>query len=146
MFEGRSENNKIAAASSDWLKWFCILLCKRWTEFNETWHEARFQRALPSLCFRVDWKNKMTARRPIGWNMYAFSSETAEQNSIKLYSKQDGNVLYKVFVFRADRKNKMTARLLIGLNIFEFNETWHEARTPLPLPSSCFSGRPEYTV
>ena len=45
----------------------------------------------------------------IGWVFFDFSSETAEQNSMKLYRKQDLNVLYQVCVFRADRKNKMAA-------------------------------------
>ena len=43
----------------------------------------------------------------IGWDIFNFSSETAEQNSTKLDRKQDLNVLYQVCVFRADRKNKM---------------------------------------
>ena len=30
---------------------FRLLLWNRWTEFNETWREARSQRPLPSLCF-----------------------------------------------------------------------------------------------
>ena len=40
---------------------FQLLLCNRWTEFNETWQEARSQRPLPSLCFWADRKNKMAA-------------------------------------------------------------------------------------
>ena len=43
----------------------------------------------------------------IGWDIFIFSSETAERNSTKLDRKQDLNVLYQVCVFRADRKNKM---------------------------------------
>ena len=43
----------------------------------------------------------------IGWDIFDFSSETAEQNSKKLYGKQDLNVLYKVCIFRGHRKNKM---------------------------------------
>ena len=43
----------------------------------------------------------------IGWYIFDFSSETAEQNSTKLDRKQDLNVLYQVCVFWADRKNKM---------------------------------------
>ena len=43
--------NKIAALFSDWLRHFRLLLWNRWTEFNKTWQEARFQRLLPSLCF-----------------------------------------------------------------------------------------------
>ena len=43
--------NKMAALASDWLRHFQLLLWKHWTEFNETWQEARSQRPLPSLCF-----------------------------------------------------------------------------------------------
>ena len=41
----------MAALASDWLRHFRLLLWNRWTEFNETWQEARSQRPLPSLCF-----------------------------------------------------------------------------------------------
>ena len=83
----------------------------------------------------------------IGWDIFYFSSETAEWNSTKLDWKQDLNVLHKVFVFRADRKNKMAAlasdwqehfRLLLWNPWTEFNETWQEARSQRPLPSLCF--------
>ena len=86
----------------------------------------------------------------IGWDIFDFSSETAERNSTKLYRKQDLNVFYQVCVFRADRKNKMAAlasdwlrhfRLLLWNCWTEFNETWQEARSQRPLPSLCFSGR-----
>ena len=43
--------NKMAALASDWLRHFRLLLCNRWTEFNETWQEATSQRPLQSLCF-----------------------------------------------------------------------------------------------
>ena len=43
--------NKMAALASDWLRHFRLLLWNRWTEFNETWREARSQSPLPSLCF-----------------------------------------------------------------------------------------------
>ena len=43
--------NKMAALASDWLRHFRLLHWNRWTEFNETWQEARSQRPLPSLCF-----------------------------------------------------------------------------------------------
>ena len=88
----------------------------------------------------------------IGWDIFDFSSETAEQNSTKLDRKQDLNVLYHVCVFRADRKNKMAAlasnwlrhfRLLLWNRWTEFNETWQEERSQRPLPSLCFLGRSE---
>ena len=45
----------------------------------------------------------------IGWDIFDFSSETAERNSTKLDRKQDLNVLYQVCVFWADGKNEMAA-------------------------------------
>ena len=88
----------------------------------------------------------------IGWDIFDFSSETAEQNSTKFDRKQDLNVLYQVCVFRANWKNKMAAlasdwlthfRLFLWNRWTVFNETWQEARSQRPLPSLCFSGRLE---
>ena len=45
----------------------------------------------------------------IGWDIFDFSSETAEQNSTKLDRKQDLNVFYQVCVYRADQSTKMFA-------------------------------------
>ena len=53
------------------------------------------------------WKIRWPPWPFIGWDIFEFSSETAEWNSTKLGRKQDLNVLYQVCVFRADRKNKM---------------------------------------
>ena len=120
-------------------------------ELNETWQEARSQHPLPSLCFS-GWSEK--TRWPpsplIGWDIFDFSSETAERNATKLDRKQDLNVLYQVCVFRADRKNNMAAlatdwmrhfRLLLWNRWMEFNKTWQEARSQHPLPSLSFAGR-----
>ena len=88
----------------------------------------------------------------IGWDIFDFSSETAERNSTKLDRKQDLNALYQVCVFWADRKNKMAAPasdwlrhfwLLLWNRWTEVDETWQEARSQHPLPSLCFSGRSE---
>ena len=164
------------------LSHFRLLLWNRWTEFNETWQEARSQRPLPSLCFssRSDkqdglpglWLAETFSTSPlkplnriqrsltgskistpstkfvffgpigktrwppwplIGWDIFDFSSETAERHSTKLDRKQDLNALYQVCVFRADHKNKMAAlasdwprhfRLLLWNRWTEFNETW----------------------
>ena len=193
--------NKMAALASDWLRHFRLLLWNRWTEFNETWQEARSQRPLPSLCFsgRSEkqyghpglWLAETFSTSPlkplngiernltgskistcstkfvfigpigktrwppwslIGWDIFDFSSETAERNWTKLDRKQDLNILYQVCVFWADRKNKMAAlasdwlrhfRLLLWNRWTELNETWQEARSQRPLPSLCFSGRSE---
>ena len=149
------QKNKMAALTSDWLRHFRLLLWNRWTEFNETWREARSQCPLPSLCF-LGWSEKQDGRpdlwlaetfstsplkslngiQPIltgnkistsstkfvffgpigktrwppwpliGWDIFDFSSETAEQNSTKLDGKQDLYVPYQVCVFWTDRKKQ----------------------------------------
>ena len=102
--------NKMAALASDWLRHFRLLRWNRLTEFNETWQEARSQRPLPSLFFfRPIGKTRWPPWPLIGWDIFDFSSETAEWNSTKLDRKQELKVLYQVCVFRADRKNKMAA-------------------------------------
>ena len=55
------KKNKMAVLASDWLRHFRLLLWNSWTEFNETWQEARSQLPLPSLCFRAGRKNKIAA-------------------------------------------------------------------------------------
>ena len=140
----------MAALASDWQRHFRLLLWNRWTEFNENWQEARSQCPLPSLCFLG--RSEKTRWPPlplIGWDIFDFSSETAQWNSTKLDRKQDLNVLYQVCVFWADLKNKMAAlasdwlrhfRLLLWNHWTEFNETWQEARSQCPLPNLCFLG------
>ena len=149
-FSGWSEKQG-SRLSSDWLRHFRLLLWNHWMEFNETWQKASSQRLLPSLCFS-GWSKK-TRWLPwpvIGWDIFDFSSETPERNSMKLDRKQDLNVLYQTCVFWADWENKMAAlasnwlrhfRLLLWNRWKEFNETWQEARSQCPLPSLCFSGR-----
>ena len=142
--------NKMAALASDWLCHFRLLLWNYWTEFNETWQEARSQHPLPSLCFiGLIAKTRWRPWPLIAWDIFDFFSETAEQKSKKLDRKQDLNCLYQVCVFRADWKNKMATlasdwlshfRLLLWNYWTEFNETWQEARSQHPLPSLCFIG------
>ena len=94
---------KMAALASDWLRHFRLLLWNRWTEFNETWQEARSQRPLPSLCFsRPIGKTRWPPWPLIGWDIFYFFFETAEQNSTTPDRKQDLNVFYQVCVFQAD--------------------------------------------
>ena len=86
--------------ASDWLIHFWLLLWNRWTEFNETWKEARSQRPLPSLWFSG--RSEKQDGRPglwFCWDIFDFSSETTERNSTKLDRKQDLKVLYQVCVF-----------------------------------------------
>ena len=54
-------------------------------------------------------KTRLPAWPLIGWDIFDFSSETAEWNSTRPNRKQDHNILYQVCVFRANQKNKMAA-------------------------------------
>ena len=147
VFFGPIEKNKMAALASDWLRHIWLLLWNRWTEFKETWQEARSQCPLPSLCFSGRSKTRWPPWSLIGWDILEFSSGTAEPNSTKLDRKQDLNVLYQVCVFQADRKNKMAAlasdwlkhfRFLLWNRWTEFYQTWQEARSQRLLLRLCF--------
>ena len=130
---------------------------------RETWHEARSQRPLPSLCFsgqleKQDGRPELwlaetlltsflkplkgicrnltgskismcstkfvffgpigKTRWPpwplIGWDIFDFSSETAERNLKKIDRKQDLNVLYQVLFFRLIGKPRWPPWPLIG--------------------------------
>ena len=127
--------------------YFRLLLWNHWSEFNETWYEARSQPPLPSLCFSGRSENKMAAL-----------AETFSTSSLKLLNGIQRNLTgSKIsmtstkFVFFGPIGKKMAAlvsdwlrhfRLLLWNRWTEFNETWHEARS-CPLPSLCFSGRSE---
>ena len=139
--------NKMAALASDWLRHFRLLLWNRWTEFNETWQEARSQRPLSSLCF--------TGRSEIEDGSPGLSlAETFSTSSLKPLNgmqrndrKQDLRVLYQVCVFGLIGNPRWLSWPLIGGDIFrlfrgtEFKETWQEARLQYLLPSLRISGR-----
>ena len=132
----------MAALASDWLRHFRLLLWNRWTELKETWQEARSQRHLPSLCFFGPIGTRKWPPWPlIGWDIFYFSSETTEWNSMKVKWKQDLNILLLVCVFQADRKNKMATPVSHWLRLFDFNASWQEARSQYPLPSLRFFGQ-----
>ena len=113
--------NKMAALASHWLRHFRLLFRNCLTEFNETWQETRSQRSLQSLCFLADRKTRWLPWPLIGWDIFDFSSETAEWNSTKLDRKQDLNVLYQVCFFRPIGKTKWPPWPLIGWHIFNFS-------------------------
>ena len=145
--------NKMAALASDWLRHFQFFLWNSWTEFNETWQEARSQRPLPSLCFSGR-SEKQDGRLGL-WLAETFStSPLTLPNRIprNLSGSKISTSSTKFVFFRADRKYKMAAlascwlrhfRLLLWNRWTEFNETWQEARSQGPLPRLCFSGRSE---
>ena len=111
---------------------------------------------LYKLCmFRTDQKTKMDSghnayfnytklqichRTPpwplICWDIFNFSSETAEQNLTNLDREQELNIVYQVRVFRANQITKMAVLasdlLRHHFQLFlwmEFNETLQKTRT-----------------
>ena len=143
----------MAALASDWLRHFRLLLLNHWTEFNETWQEARSQRPLLSLCFSS--RSEKQDGRPGLW-----LTETFSTSSLKPLNRFQRNLTgtkiatssTKFVFFGPIGKNKMAIlacdwlrhfRLLLLNHWTEFNETWQEARSQRPLPSLCFSGRLE---
>ena len=58
---------------------------------------------------RADEKKRWLPWPLIGWNIFDFSSETAERNSMKLDKRQDLNILYQVCVF-SGRSEKQDGR------------------------------------
>ena len=125
--------NKMAALASDWLRHFRLLLWNRWTEFNETWQEARSQRPLPSLCFSG--LSEKQDGRPGLWLAETFSTSLKPLNGIEqnfIGSKISTSSTKFVF-FGTIGKNKMAAlasdwlrhfRLLLCNRWTEFNDTW----------------------
>ena len=148
------QKNKMAALASDWLRHFRLLLLNRFTEFNETWHEERSQRPLPSLCF-TGWSEKHDGR-PGFWLAETFSTSPLKPlNGIwwNLTGRKISTSSTKfVFFGPIEKKNKMTGlafdwlrhfRLLLWNIWMACNETWQEERSQRPLPSLCFLGRSE---
>ena len=143
----------MAALASDWLRHFRLLLWNRWTRIQRNLIGSKISTSFTKFVFFGPiGKTRWPPWPLIGWDIFDFSSETAEQNSTKLDRKQDLNALYQVCVFGADRKNKMAAlasdwlrhfRLLLWNRWTEFNETWQESRSQRPLSRLCFSFRSE---
>ena len=97
--------------ASDWLRYFRLLCRNRWTEFNETWQEARSQRPLPSLCFSGRSENQdgglasdwLRHFRLLLWNRWMEFNETCQE------ARSQRPLPSLWFFFLANRKNKIAA-------------------------------------
>ena len=130
-----------------------LLLWNRWTEFNKTWQEARSQHPLPSLCFSGLLEKQ--DGRPGLWLAETFSTSPLKPLSgiqQNLTGSKISTSSTKFVFFGPIEKKKMAAlasdwlthfRLLLWNRWTEFNETCQKARSQLPQPSLCFSGRSE---
>ena len=114
--------NKMAALASDWLRHFRLLLWNGWTEFNETWQEARSQSPLPSLCFsgRLE---KQDGRPGL------CLAETFSTSPLKSLNRIQQNLIgskiskpsTKFVFFGPIGKTRWPLRPLIGWDIFDFS-------------------------
>ena len=104
---------KMTAPASGWLRYFRLLLCNHWTEFDETWQEARTQCPLSSLCFfepigKPRWPSRPLIDRlrhvwHISWNSTKITTSSTKP------------------VFWVDQKPKMVALTSDWLNILIFS-------------------------
>ena len=113
--------NKMAALASDWLRHFRLLLWNGWTEFKETWQEARSQRPLPNLCFSS--RSEKQDGRPGLWLAETFSTSLKPLNGIKwnLTGSKISKPSTKFLFFRSIRKTRWPPRALSGWDIFDFS-------------------------
>ena len=112
---------KMVALASDWLRHFLLLWWNQWTEFNETWQEARSQRPLPSLCFSGQSKKD---GRPGLWLAETFSTSLKSLNGIqrnltesKLLTSSTTFAFYGLIW-----KTRWPLWPLIGWEIFDFSD------------------------
>ena len=111
----------MAALASDWLRHFRLLLCNRWTEFNETWYEARSQRLLPSLCFSG--RSEKQDGHPVLWLAETFSTSPLKPlNGIQrnLTGSKISTSSTKFVFFGPIGKSIWPPWPLIGWDIFDF--------------------------
>ena len=125
--------DKMAALASDLLRHFRLLLWNRWTEFNETWQEARSQRALPSMCFSD--RSEKQDGRPVLWLAETFlSSSLTPLNGIQwnLTGSKISTSSNTFVFFGPIGKTRWLTWPMIGWDIFDFfSETAERNSTKL---------------
>ena len=94
----------------------------RWTEFNETWQEARSKRLLPSLCY---WgRSQKQDGRPGLWLAETFSTSLKSLNGIQrnLTGRKLLTFSTKFVFFGPIGKRRWPSWPLIGWEIFDFSD------------------------
>ena len=112
----------MAALASDWLRHFRLLLRNRWTEFKETWQQARSECPLPSLC--ISGRSEKQDGRPDLWLAETFSTSPLKQLN-RIQRNLTGSKISMsstMFVFLGPiGKISWRPWPLIGWDIFDFS-------------------------
>ena len=101
---------------------FRLLLWNGWTEFNETWQEARSQRPLPSLCFSG--RSEKQDGRPGLWLAETFSTSPLKPLNGIQRNLTGSKILMsssKFVFFGPIGKTRWPPWPLIGWDIFNFS-------------------------
>ena len=109
---------------------FRLLLLNRWTEFNETWQEARTQHPLPSLCFSG--RSEKQDGRPGLWLAETFSTSPLKPlNGIQrnLTGSKISTSSTKFVLFGSIGKTRWPPWPLIGRDIFDFSSETTERKS-----------------
>ena len=112
----------MAVLAFDWLRHFRLLLWNHWTEFNETWQEARSQRILQSLFFRLIVKE--TDGHPKLWLAEAFLTSPQRLSNGIQWNLTGSNISTsstKFVFFGPIGKTRWPPWPLICWNIFDFS-------------------------
>ena len=137
----------MAALASDRLRNFRLLLWNRWTEFNETGQEARFQRPILNLCFSSRSENQ--DGRPGLWLAKTFLTSSLQPlngNQRKLTGSKI-STSYHVSVFGSGKQDgrpglwlakAFSTSSLQPLNGNQRNLTWSKISTSYQV---CVLGR-----
>ena len=126
-----NRKNKMATLASDWLRHFRLLLWNHWTEFTETWQEARSQRPLPSLCFSG--RSEKQDGRPGFWLAQTFfTSPLKPLNGIQwnFTGSKISTPSTKFAFFGSIGKTKWLPLPLIGWDILDFSSETTEQNSP----------------
>ena len=126
-FQTDRKKNKMAALASDWLRHFRLFLWNHWTEFKETWQQARSQGPLPSWCFSG--RSEKQDGRP-GLRL----AETFSTSPLKPINRIQWNLTgckisrssTKFVFFGPIRKTRWPPCPLIGWDIFHFSSETNE--------------------
>ena len=114
--------NKMTVLASFWPRHFRLLIWNRWTEFNETWQEARSLRPLPSLCFSRS--SEKQDGRPGLWFFETFSTSPLKMlNGVQrnLTGSKISMPSTKFVLFWQIGKTRWPTWPLIGWEIFDFS-------------------------